>query len=73
MTSTPGGTPATCESDWVSINGDKRYCGESFPTMVRSSWKPYLLNVNFDERERPPAPFGLLGSSPGFITSKWWK
>jgi len=47
----------------VQVNGDQKYCGENFPD-VRSTWKPYTLNVNFDNREIPPFPFG---TSPGYI------
>ncbi|OXA50838.1 hypothetical protein Fcan01_14172 [Folsomia candida] len=51
------------QTDWVDINGEQRHCA-SFP-MVHSIWKPYLLNVNFDQREVPIPPFG---ASPGVAT-----
>ncbi|XP_021967681.1 uncharacterized protein LOC110862782 [Folsomia candida] len=49
--------PKICDTDWVAINGDVPRC-DKFPTSVRSTWKPFLLNVNFNEEEIPPPRFG---------------
>ncbi|XP_035701747.1 uncharacterized protein LOC118433676 [Folsomia candida] len=47
----------TCDTDWVAINGDQRRC-DKFPMGVGSIWKPFLINVNFNQEEIWPLPLG---------------
>lgn len=58
--------PTSCDTDWVAINGDRPRC-DKFPKKVSSTWKPFLLNVNFNEEEIPPSGFG---KNPGDANGK---
>ncbi|OXA53571.1 hypothetical protein Fcan01_11669 [Folsomia candida] len=45
--------PSTCDTDWIAVNGDQPRCF-NVPSNLRSTWKPFLINVNFDEMELFP-------------------